>query len=90
MCNFCQIAREYSGHRFFSPSCLWCGARLIQTLGRLPIGETECRDRRKAVLSDWIGYGHNEQDLRRLARGAAPLMPVPSTESGRLTTRRRR
>lgn len=90
MCNFCQIAREYPGHRFFSPSCLWCGARLLQMLGRLPIGETECRDRRRAVLTDWMGYGHSELELRRLYRGPVPLMPAPNTASALQTPKRRR
>jgi hypothetical protein len=77
-CNLCNIARLHPEHRMFCPSCLWCGARLIQRLSSLAIGVTACRVRRSAVLADWMAFGHSEAQLRLLAKGVLPLAPVPS------------
>jgi len=77
MCDLCNIARLDPEHRMFCPACLWCGARLIQRLGTLAIGATACRDRRRAVLADWMVHGHSETQLRSLARGALPLALAP-------------
>lgn len=62
-------------HTLFSPACLHCGARLIQRLGTLPRPRDEITARRRAVLSDWMAYGHSEQELRKLAKGPVPLAP---------------
>lgn len=76
-CQCCAAARETKGaHRFFSPNCLWCGARLIKALGALPIAASECVARRRVVLADWMAYGHKEQELRALAKEqGVPLEP---------------
>jgi hypothetical protein len=65
-------------HSLFSPACLWCGARLIQRLGALPRTRQEIATRRRAVLTDWMAYGHSEAELRSLAKGATPLAPASS------------
>lgn len=85
-CDCCQRARECRDqgfqYRFFSPTCLWCGARLIQAIGRLPIARDSSVSRRRAVLDDWMQYGHAEQELRELAKASdLPLEPPPSTGS---------
>lgn len=76
-CDECQILREHyprdpevrlARARLFSPACLHCGARLIQTHQRR-YGVT--RDEKVAAcrkaLSMWMQYGHSEDELRRLA-----------------------
>jgi hypothetical protein len=76
-CTHCQQARETAGaHRFFSPTCLWCGARLIQAIGRLQIAVSQSVERRRKVLADWMAMGHAEQELRTLAKGPMPVEPL--------------
>lgn len=76
-CLQCQHARESAGlHRFFSPNCLWCGARLIQSIGRLQIAASQSVERRRRVLADWVAMGHAEQELRALAKGPMPVEPL--------------
>lgn len=80
-CDCCKVARQFPEYRSFCPSCLHCGARLIQRLGKLQIPESECRERRRAVLADWMAMGHSEQALRTLAKGPPPIGPEEVTES---------
>lgn len=79
-CSNCETARTFPGFRMFDPACLYCGARLIQLLGKLPIGVTEVTARRRQVLADWIVHGHTEADLRRLAKGPLSLAPTGLVE----------
>lgn len=73
MCTDCLAARETSGHwRFFDPRCLWCGARLIQRIGKLNVMPSEIRQRRQAVLKDWVAQGHAESEIRALAAAKTP------------------
>ena len=58
------------------PTCLWCGARLLKTIGRMQITADQSVARRRKVLADWVAHGHSEQDLRRLAKGPTPLAPT--------------
>jgi ribosomal protein S27E len=68
MCPDCNAARITTGHhRMFSPSCLYCGARLIQTIGKVGNTDAEITQRRRVVLKDWMALGHDEQELRELA-----------------------
>ena len=90
MCDCCDIARESPQHRMFDPSCLYCGARIIQQLGTLQIGATECRQRRLAQLKVWTDSGFLDADLRRLAKGPDALGPVRSVESAPRTRTKRR
>jgi len=82
-CKCCQTARSYPEYRMFDPACLYCGARLIQFLARLPIGQTECTQRRRAMLALWIEHGHNEQEIRRLVKGPLAIGPDARMESDR-------
>ena len=63
----------------FNPACLHCGARLIQSLGRLPIPASECRQRRQAALALWLRHGHNEAVIRELVKGPLPIGPEKAT-----------
>ena len=74
----------------FSPACVYCGARLIQRLGNTVIDSVECRDRRRAVLADWMAHGHIETELRALASGSTAIGPEPSTASAPPTPKKLR
>ena len=58
------------------PLCLYCGARLIQRIGRYRIPVSESVERRRTVLADWMAYGHDEAQLRQLAKGPVPQEPA--------------
>lgn len=62
----------------FNPACLHCGARLIQSLGRLPIPASECRQRRQAMLAHWLKHGHSEAEIRALVKGPLAVQPKAS------------
>lgn len=54
--------------RTHSEGCVWCGARLIWSIQRLPIAKSEASARCKAVLGWWMARGHPEAEIRRLAK----------------------
>lgn len=74
----------------FTPRCIFCGARLIQMIGTFPIAASDASARRKVVLSDWVNYGHNEVEIRRLVKGSTALGPVQSTAPVSQTPKKRR
>jgi hypothetical protein len=74
----------------FTPACVYCGARLIQRIGLLPIPPSEITARRRVVLRDWMAHGHSEQNLRQFAKGSTALGPAPSTERDSRTPKKRR
>lgn len=74
----------------FCPSCIFCGARLIQVLGWLPIAASACTARRRVVLADWMAYGHSEAEIRRLVKGPPAIGPAAAAASeDRKTVKRR-
>ena len=77
-CQNCNTARDHVAYALFCPSCIHCGARLIQRLALLPIAVSECSARRKAMLKVWTDYGHSEAEIRRLVKGAVALQPLPT------------
>jgi hypothetical protein len=80
MCECCEAARLTTGHwRYYELQCLWCGARLIQRIGRLQVMPSEIKQRRQAVLKDWMAWGHSEQELRDLVKGPMAVEPVQKT-----------
>jgi len=76
-CECCERARKFSGFNRFRPACLHCGARIIQHLGTLQIGQSECAQRRRAALADWLAWGHSEAEIRKLAKGPLAIAPEP-------------
>lgn len=82
-CMNCNAARQAPDYRMHCPSCIFCGARLIQSIQRLDRPREEIRDRCRAVLSDWIAMGHDEQALRALAKGPRALEPESSDGRGK-------
>lgn len=74
-CKPCQTASIVPAHNLFSPACLHCGARMIQRLGLLPIPASEIATRRRQVLVDWAEFGHQESQIRALAKGPLAIAP---------------
>jgi len=75
-CECCQSARTNPQYSVHCPSCLPCGARLIQNIQRLPIARSIASARCKTVLADWVAHGHSEIEIRRIAKAdAVPLQP---------------
>ena len=77
-CRNCNAAREAPDYRMHCPTCIHCGARLIQAIQRLPRPREEIQRRCRAVLNDWVAMGHDEKELRALAKGPRALAPVSS------------
>ena len=65
-------------HRYYSLGCAHCGARriqVIQTKESLPASLKA--ERCKAVLSEWMTYGHGEAQIRELAKQrTGPRSPI--------------
>lgn len=55
----------------FNPVCVNCGARMIRAIQALRIPPENKAARCRAVLKDWMAFGHDEAELRRLAKGSA-------------------
>lgn len=89
-CSDCQIAKTFAAHPLFNPACLYCGARIIQHLGTLPIASSEIATRRRANLADWVVQGHGEAEIRKLAKGALCTGPESTlvSEAQRKTKQR--
>lgn len=93
-CEDCHAASQNLGYRIFNPACLWCGGRILATIQRLPKSPNERSTRCKAMLAAWMGYGHDEQLLRALAKEPCALQPQPGGQekteaSGRQTRGKR-
>ena len=73
-CPECQIIRDYYAtdpwkYPHCNLACIYCGARTIQRIQRkFRLAPDAKRIRCRAVLSDWMRYGHDEQELRELAK----------------------
>jgi hypothetical protein len=63
-------------HPLHCPTCLWCGARLIARIQALQRPRSEITARCRKVLADWMAMGHDETELRRLAKTPTPLQPL--------------
>lgn len=81
-CPDCLAARETVGlWRYFDPSCLWCGARLLQRIPKHCGTDAEAKQRRRVVLADWMKYGHSDSELRELAKGPMAVAPIKKGSS---------
>lgn len=75
-CECCKYAKQSPGYAYYCPACLWCGARLIRAIGHIPgLPALTVRDRRRAVLADWLAMGHDETKIRKLAEGPPCFQP---------------
>jgi len=81
ICKNCLVAKGFAAYRWFNPACLCCGVRLIQHLGTLPISNTECSQRRRAVLDEWVAIGHNEAAMRQLVKGLPCIASLASSDT---------
>jgi hypothetical protein len=81
-CQCCLIARDFPGFRQFSITCPYCAARLITAIGQLLIADDRKRERRRAVLKDWMEHGHREDLIRDLYKRAWLLTQDIRSESG--------
>jgi hypothetical protein len=80
MCECCDRTRVGPDHAWFDPLCLHCGARLIWKIQRKQITRDERVSRCRAVLQDWMKYGHSEAEIRRLVKlDEMPVAPELST-----------
>lgn len=79
-CVNCEIVKKNPSYRLFNPACLYCGARIIQVIGALAITRADCRDRRRAMLMDWVAQGHAEAEIRALVDGPLAISPEPVVE----------
>lgn len=85
-CQCCSLAREYPGHNQFCPSCLYCGARLIQRIRALPISPKRAQERESVVLRDWMLAGHSERQILTLSAGTT--LPLSSEQWPKKSPRR--
>jgi hypothetical protein len=78
-CPCCYAARHYPGTddaRQHCPSCLYCGARMIRTVLKLPTPPADKTARARENLAVWVAHGHDEAELRELVKSAAlPVAP---------------
>ena len=74
-CQDCQRAAAGPLYALHCPTCVYCGARLIQRIQKLQITADSKRSRCRQVLADWLAHGHNETQLRALAKGATAVQP---------------
>ena len=71
-----HFTRDPQVYRMHSRACLHCGARLIQKMQRLyQLTAEQRRDRSRDALAAWMCQGHDEQQLRKLAKGAWAVQP---------------
>ena len=66
-----HFTRDPQLYRMHDEGCVHCGARLIQKIQRLgQLTAEQRRDRSRDALAAWMCQGHDEQQLRKLAKGA--------------------
>ena len=85
-CPSCTASRETQGRwpEFNTPKCIWCTARLIQTIGtKNHRPRDEITARKRAVLADAVEWGHEEKAIRALAALKVPALE-PLAEKTRL------
>ena len=90
LCKPCTIALTFPEYRLFNPACLHCGVRIIQRLGKMPIPESECIQRRRNMLAVWVEHGHSESVIRDLVKGPMAIGPVqPLVQESQAPQKRR-
>ena len=84
-CQPCSVIhkhypRDPQMYRMHCQGCLHCGARLIQKFQRLyQLTQEQRREKCRQALADWLAMGHDEQQLRALAKASAwAVAPAPT------------
>lgn len=80
-CDDCARTRNGPGWNFFNPACIWCGARLVGRLRKLPRRPGEIQARQAKVLEDWASYGHSKDEMLALSHDECPVSPLPPSDS---------
>lgn len=75
-CTDCTATREAPAWPMHNPACIYCGARLIQRIGKYNIAVAAVTERRRAVLADWVAHGHDEAQIRALVKGPLAVEPI--------------
>jgi hypothetical protein len=76
MCDDCTASRICTGkHRLYSPSCAFCGARLVQQLRDQRCTQAEIKQRQQAMLETWSKW-HPRAELLALIQGPLAFEPV--------------
>ena len=76
-CECCSVISGYYAtdpwrYRNYSLGCAYCGARRIQVIQRKETGGRDTKaDKCRLTLSEWMRYGHSEQEIRALAKTQA-------------------
>ena len=86
MCSSCSASQHTNGlWRTYDPACIYCGARMIQQLGKLRTpSSAQITERRRNELAIWVAHGHDEATLRTLAKGKElAYAPVAETKRKR-------
>lgn len=68
ICEQCQIRKEAPLYNAYNPRCIMCGAYGIKALQRLDIERSAKTARLRTWLTGYVNDGHDEQELRRLAK----------------------
>jgi hypothetical protein len=75
-CEDCAASRTCTGkHRLYSPSCAYCGARLVQQLRDQRCTQAEIKQRQQAMLEVWAKF-HPMAELLALIAGPLAFEPV--------------
>ena len=82
-CDCCAKAKESPTFSDHCLTCLYCGARLIQGIQKLPINREAKITRCRKVLADWVAWGHRDAEIRKLA--SMREMPLEKLASMRET-----
>lgn len=68
-CEDCDTVKIAPGHKLYNIKCQQCGARLIKRIqGMTARPPAERSERCKAVLADWVAWGHGELEIRSLVK----------------------
>lgn len=75
-CKDCASAQETHGHwKQCNPLCLFCGVRMIQFISRMQKPLLELAQAKRKWLDHWLTFGHDELEIRRLAKGSMCVAP---------------
>ena len=67
-CQQCQNRKEATLHNVYNPLCLKCGADGATGIRRFGRPKEEENRRLREWLESYVSYGHNELELRELAK----------------------
>ena len=78
-CQNCQLYRDHQITRA-QANCIFDGARMIQRIQALEIPTERKSKLCWSVVAEWVAWGHDEQEIRQLAKGPTALEPLEISE----------